>query len=176
MRGSATEAAVLAMGLAARHSTPGMDTGTTAADTAGGTEDMAGAMVDGAAALAAALDGASDLAGADSGIRSGGDRAGASVGERRTHIITTRIHTIRIGHRMARPTLTTTTIGAVPTARPATMQRPATHLTTMIPPTARTTAAGISTAMTAPCPSEEHRNRIRPARILRCLGRRFSFT
>jgi len=144
MRDSATEAAVLAMGLAARHFTPGMATDITA-DMAGAVVDTAGAMAAGAAGLAAASDGASDLAGADSGIRSGGDRAGASVGERLTHTITTRIHTIRIGHRMAR--LTPTTTGAVPIARPATMQRPATHLTThlttMIPPTARTTAAGI---------------------------------
>ena len=73
----------MATDLAARHSTPDTDI---TADMAGAMVDMAGeaTMVDGAAdAGAAASDGASDLdgesgsAGADSGIRSGGDRAGA---------------------------------------------------------------------------------------------------
>lgn len=171
----------MATDLAARDITPGMDTAATAADITG--TDMAGAtMVDMADAGAVASDGDSGLvgdsgsAGAASGIRSGGERPTRTM--RPTRIITTRIHIIRIGHRIVR--LPPTTIGAVLTARLGLTARlplrPTTHLTTTIRFTARTPATGSQTAMTARYPPEELRNRIRPERISRCLDRRFLFT
>ncbi len=141
-----------------------------------------GADSDAGVAAGAVSDGVSDFdtdsgsAGAASGIRSGGDRAGDSDGERRTHTMG-RIRT-RTGLRMAR--LTLTTIGAVHTARLGRTARQPTHLTihltTTIPLTVRTSAVGMRTAMTAQRPTQELRNRIRPARILRCLDPRFLFT
>jgi hypothetical protein len=109
------------------------------ADSAAADTAVGGADSD-AAASAAALDGVlglvgdSDSAGAASGIRTGGDRAGAWDGVRRTHIITP----TRIGRRMARLILTTT--GAVRTTRLGRTVRQPTHLATTIPRTVRTPA------------------------------------
>jgi hypothetical protein len=172
--------AILAAALAARDSAIAAFADSATVDLADlATADLAGdADSDAGAAASAALDGASDLAESDSagvasGIHSGGDRDGDSDGVRRIH--TMRRTRMRIGLRMARPILIT--IGAVRIARPRpTTRRPATHLTTTTRLTARTSAVGTRTAMTAGRSPEELRNQIRWERTSRCLGPQFSFT